>query len=187
MGDFIVKNVTGTLIEETSDNPNKRKYASQYGYIGYKLLSRFNLLVDYPKSTITLVKPDQKLKGYNLKNWISIPLEKTIFSKIKIGNQWLTIGWDTGAAPSVIKQSVAHNFKQTPCYQTHDTSCSLLMTPELTASNGAKLPGSWFIVQKLPKAMPFDALFGSNFFHSHLVYFDFSKHKVYVENEQASK
>lgn len=190
IGSFVVKNVKGTLMTKLwggHDEFFKETEASRNGVIGFGLLSKFNLLLDYPNSKAHLIKPQNKPTDYDIENWVSIPFQGHLLTKLKLNDKLVTLTWDTGAIPSNINQTVAQSLKQTPCPKNNpykgNEKCSRVETISLTTINNESLPTTWFSVQKMPPSVPFDGLVGSNFYAENLVYFDFDKHRIYVKGK----
>ncbi len=187
IGSFTIENVTGTLMTKLwggNEKGFKNTEASRNGVIGLGLLSKFNLLIDYPNATLTLIKPYNYPSQYNISNWVSLPFVEKLKTQLKIDGQIATLYWDTGAVPSIIKRPFASSLNLTPCPsrtsygQTH---CLRAETQNLETFAGGKLPNTWFMVEDIPSYAPFDALIGSNFFHENVVYFDFDNHIIYTK------
>ncbi len=189
LGSFTVKNVTGSLMAQLWASNHTQGFkateASKDGVIGLVLLSKFNLLLDYPNSKALLIKPNAKPHNYNINDWISIPFQDRLLTQLKLNGRTMTFGWDTGAVPSVIKQSVVKEFKQTPCPSNAPYAkrgCLSVVPQSLTTLSGKVTPKSWFRIDDIPSVAPFDGLFGANFFADNQVYFDFDNHLIYVNH-----
>lgn len=176
IGSFIVRNVKG--IEEPEMLKTK---ISSNGILGKGLLSKFNLLLDYKRSRIVLVKHTSKLISYDLSNWISFPTQTDLRTKLRLNGKTVTLLWDTGCTPSIIKPIIIKEL----IYQDHsyqpDFNASYFRTTLLTTMKDKKLPPASFLVKKLPSALHYDGAIGSNFYQKNLVYFDFYHHVIYVK------
>lgn len=183
LGNIKIKNVHGTLMKELWGNANQKSFkqteASKSGVIGIKLLSQFDFLLDYKNSRVIIEQSGEIANKYNVENWLSIPFTKPLNTHLHINKQNFNILWDTGCAPSIIKESLVAYFPQKTCpsYQSDCLSVDLkLLTPD-----GKQLPETWFKITKTPKYAPFDGIMGSNFYRENLVYFDFTHNKIYVK------
>ena len=152
--------------------------------MGFSLMARFNVLLDYPHSKIIFLKPHTKPTTYNIQNWIAIPFTGHLFTRLNFNNKPVLLSWDTGALPSVIKKSYASQFDQKPCPTDAPyarRNCISVKTTSFTTLNGLKLPDNWFVVtNSLPSVAPFDGLIGANFYANNPVYFDFDHHVICV-------
>lgn len=189
LGTFTVKNVKGTLMEKLwggNDANFKETEASRNGVIGFALLSKFNVLLDYPNAKVLLIKPTNQPFGFNFKRWVSMPFTGHLNTALKINGKLINVSWDTGAIPSVIRKTVASNFKNVPCpgnapYSRKD--CMSVETLSFTTDKDEELPNTWFKITDIPAYAPFDALIGANFYKENLVYFDFKNHRIYVKHQ----
>lgn len=187
IGSFVVHNVHGTLMSKLWGGHMKgfqATEASQNGVIGFALLSKFNLLLDYAHEKAILIKPHYNPSQYDITQWTSLPFQGHLLTQLKINNKTVTLSWDTGAVPSgIIKRSLARNFIQSTCANNSpytDKTCRGVATHSFTTLNDGKLPNTWFMVTDIPAFAPFDGLVGSNFYHANLVYFNFDQQRIYV-------
>lgn len=188
MGDFVMENVKGTVMPKLwggHDDFFQETEASRNGVIGLALLSKFNVLLDYPNSKAILIKSGNQPSHYDIQNWIAIPYKNQLLTKLMLNGKLVTLTWDTGAIPSDIKLSTAQKLQQIPCPKDSPYKqvgkCSRVATNSLMTLDGKRLPNTWFEVQDMPSFVPFDGLVGSNFYANNLVYFDFDKHIIYVK------
>lgn len=195
VGEFTLKNVKGTLMKKLwgSDNTFRETEASLNGVIGHKLLTHFNVLLDYANNKVIFYRLDAKPAKYDLTKWTSIPFHDNLQSDLKVNGKSLKISWDTAAAPSIIKSSATDYFKlkASPCPSNLPSYlCSRhsqrVNTDIFATHTGKNLPQTWFLVSNLPPEAPFDALMGSNFFEKNLVFFNFQQNKVYVKAQETS-
>lgn len=190
LGTFTVKNVEGILVEHLwggNDDKFKATEASRNGLLGYALLSKFNILLDYKNSEITLVKPGNTVTQYNIAKWSAILFDNHLHAKLNADGKLLTFSWDTGAIPSIISRKAAADFKQMHCPKNNpykesiDNCLRVNIASLLTTDNEFISNNTWFSVTDIPENAPFDGLIGSNFYANNLVYFDFDNHKIYVK------
>jgi len=187
IGTFVLHNVKGTLMTQLWGGRDKNfltTEASKNGVIGLGLLSKFNFLLDYPHAKLILLQPGNKPSNYPIQNWIVIPFQKNLTTKLKIDNNLLVLSWDTGAVPSIIKRMVAANFHQVMCpakTSYGDINCRRINTTVFSTTTNQELPNTWFMLADIPAAAPFDGLIGSNFFRNNAVYFDFGEDEIYVK------
>ncbi len=189
LGNFVIKNVKGISMSKLwggNDDGFKSTEASRNGVIGYALLAKFNVLLDYAHSKAILVKPGFNPAQYNVKKWSPVSFDEHLRTKLNLNGKVLTFTWDTGAIPSGISRSMANNFKQSLCpknnpYEGESNKCVRVETTSLRTMNNEALPDTWFNVADIPSFAPFDGLIGSNFYADNLVYFDFDNHKIYVK------
>lgn len=191
IGSFILKNVKGTLMrklwgyDKGFDEGFRATESLRNGIIGLPLLSKFNVVIDYPDSKLVLIKKSHKPFNYDIKNWIPIKFEGPLQTHLNIDGKSLILRWDTGATPSVIKSSVIKNYKKQSCQIEPPyilDNCSSIVTKSFTTNEGSKLPRTWFKIMNIPSYAPFDGLIGSNFFRENLVYCDFNDHYIYVKH-----
>jgi predicted aspartyl protease len=189
IGDFLLKNVKGLLVSKLWDSHHDKGFiateASQNGVIGFNFLSQFNVLLDYPSSKVTLIKRNTALNHYDVTNWVSIPFENHLLTHLKLNNRPMTMIWDTGAIPSVIKKSVVNYFKSMPCPRNapyFGKDCSAIEANFFSTAQNQLLPNTWFKITDIPSYAPFDGLIGSNFYRENLVYFDFDNHRIYIKH-----
>lgn len=191
LGEFTIKNVHGILVTHLwGGNYNdgfKVTEASRNGLMGYALLSKFNILLDYKNSKLILIKPGNTPTQYNLTKWTVIPFDNHLHTKLNINGKLLTFSWDTGALPSIISRKAATAFKQTKClkdspYKEPMDNCFRVETTSVTTINNKVISNTWLSVTDIPDAAPFDGLIGSNFYADNLVYFDFDNHKIYIKS-----
>lgn len=187
LGSFVIKNVTGTVMSKLwggQDKNFKPTEASRDGVIGYALLSKFNVLLDYAHEKAILIKPNYRPSQYNVTQWASVPFQGHLLTQLKINNKPVMLSWDTGAVPSgIIKRTTAKNFTQTSCAKHtpyRDKNCLRVKTTSFTTMDDQKFPNTWFMVDDIPSFAPFDGLVGSNFYQKNLVYFDFDQRRIYV-------
>lgn len=189
LGSFTVKNVEGILVEHLwggNDTSFKATAASRNGLLGYTLLSKFNILLDYKNSKLTLVKPGNTLTQYNIAKWRAVSFDDHLHTKLNADGKQLTFSWDTGAIPSIISRKAATAFKQIHCPKNNpynesiDNCFRVKVALLLTVDNEFISNNTWFSVTDIPENAPFDGLIGSNFYANNLVYFDFDNHKIYV-------
>lgn len=191
LGSFILENVHGAVLpnywNDLGLDRNKASIALANGMMGFPLLAQFNFLVDPQRSQLVLVKPHHQPKGYDIQNWPAVSFAGHLTTTLKLDGKSVTILWDTGAIPSIIKQTIAKHFSITPCPLdfpgAKEKNCSLVETHSLTTTKNEALPNTWFKVVPLPSYAPFDGLIGSNFFANHLVYFDMDHHKIFVKRQ----
>lgn len=187
LGDFIVKNVKGSEITHLWDSHDNTGFqetaAARNGVIGLALLSKFNILLDYPQAKAILVQPKNKLFTYDIDHWIAIPFSDRLRTSLKLNGKLMTMGWDTGSIPSIIKQSSVQDLKKAACPSNapYAKDCSGIITTIFQTTKGENLPNTWFKIRDIPAAAPFDALLGSNFYANNLIYFDFDHHAVYIK------
>jgi len=186
LGSFVIKNVKGIMMSKLwggNDEGFKENEASRNGVIGFSLLSKFNLLLDYPSSKALLVKRGENPIGYDISKWISIPFSGHFNTRLYLNGELRTISWDTGAIPSVIRKLA--NDKIIPCPgdapYSKKNGCLSIVSTQLTTEKNVFLPNTWFKIVSLPSYAPFDGLIGSNFYSENLVYFDFDKQQIYVK------
>ncbi len=188
LGSFTVKNVEGILVKHFwggDDQDFKVTEASRNGLLGYALLSKFNLLLDYKNSKLTLVKPANIPTQYDVTKWNAIPFDDHLHTKLNADGKQLTFSWDTGALPSIISRKTAAFFKQVHCpkdnpFKEPMDTCFRVVISSLTTGDEFISNNSWFSVTDIPDNAPFDGLIGSNFYMDNLVYFDFDHRKIYV-------
>lgn len=190
LGDFIVKNVKGILIKNLWDSQHNNNFqeteASRDGVMGYALLSKFNILLDYPQAKTILTKPHHQPEQYNLTNWHAIPFTDHVQTKLNLDGRILNFTWDTGAIPSKVNRKLAQKFPQINCpknnpYKDDSETCLRVETSLITENNGSFK--TWFSVEDFPATAPFDGLIGSNFYAENRVYFDFDNHKIYIDKK----
>ena len=189
LGDIVLKNVKGTLMEQLwggDDDGFISTEASENGVIGYDLLKKFNILLDYPNKQAVLFNKGEKPKNYDISNWIAIPFTDHLKTKVILNKKVLTLSWDTGSVPSIIKTSIANEMIISQCDQNtpygKEEDCKRIVTNSFyTLGDHAELPLTWFLVKDIPQQAPFDGLIGSNFYMEHLVYFDFAHHQILVK------
>ncbi len=186
IGDFVVKNVKGSLMTKLwggGDSGFKETEASRNGVIGYQLLSKFNLLLDYPHSKAILTKLNNPI-GYDVNQWIAVPFNGHLQSHLIVNNKPVIFVWDTGAVPSGIKKSIVTSFPKIQCSDEapyNKNNCVRIETYSFKTDAGNILPKTWFELSDIPSWAPFDGLIGSNFYKEHLVYFNFDKKFIYIK------
>ncbi|HZW61304.1 MAG TPA: aspartyl protease family protein [Candidatus Babeliales bacterium] len=192
IGSFVLKNVKGTMMSKLwggNDEDLKENEASKNGVIGFSLLSKFNLLLDYPNSKAILVKRGESPINYDVSKWISIPFTDHLNTHLYINGELRTISWDTGAIPSVIRKSSNDKLSSCPgdAPYSKKKDCISIKAMQFATVNNIRLPNTWFKVIKLPSYAQFDGLIGSNFYSENLVYFDFDKNLIFVRNVSSNK
>ncbi|MGE3919693.1 MAG: hypothetical protein AB7F64_01900 [Gammaproteobacteria bacterium] len=189
IGNFIIRNVKGTLMTKLwggNDAGFKDSEASRNGVIGYGLISKFNVLLDYSHSQAIFIKKGIRLKQYYIANWINVPFHKHLLTDLSLNKNRITLGWDTGAIPSIIKETSVKRLEKSTCtseetYKDKNSLC--IVTKNLFAVlTKQQMPNTWFLLENIPDGVPFDGLIGSNFFRENLVYFDFEDQNIYVKN-----
>jgi len=189
LGNIVLKNVNGTLMEELwggDDTDFISTEASDNGVIGYDFFKRFNVMLDYPNREVVFFSIDEKLKKYNISDWISIPFTEHLKTKVILNNEVITLGWDTGSVPSIIKKNVASKMVPSKCKQ--DTpygkrdDCEQIITNSFKIfANLINLPPTWFLIKDIPQEAPFDGIIGSNFYMEHVIYFDFKNQQILIK------
>lgn len=161
--------------------------ASRNGLLGYELLSKFNILLDYKNSKLILVKPNNMPAQYSIDKWNAISFDDHFHTELNADGKLIPFSWDTGAIPSIISCKAAAYFKQMHCpknnpYKEPADTCFRVEISSLTANNSKSISNNvWFSVTGIPDSAPFDGLIDSNFYANNLVYFDFDNHKIYVQ------
>lgn len=187
LGHITMHNVNGISIDEVwgGIDPIEQAGAFENGLIGLELLTQFNVLFNYPDSSITLLPHGQFSNEINSNKFKKIPftLQGGILTKMKINQQEVHLIWDTGAIPSILNHGKFDNMKLTPCplnlpYAGHD--CQIIKIDDFSTLSDHSLGETWFMVDNLPKNIHFDGLIGDNFFREHLVFFDFKNHQIYI-------
>lgn len=187
IGSFILSNVRATLMSALWGGRDKdfvTTEASRNGVLGLKLLAKFNILIDFPQSKLTLIQPNSHPAHYNVTDWVPIPFQENLATQLKLNGKPLNLDWDTGSVPSIMKREVAANFKQVRCPLSTsygEKNCLRVKTTSFTNTTDNRLPNTWFMIQDIPKSAPFDGLIGSNFFRENVVYIDFDQHKIFVK------
>ncbi len=190
LGAFTVKNVKGVVLDNSklwggNGQDFKETEASQIGLMGFPLLSEFNLLLDYPHAKLIVVKSGAKPTDYPVDQWISIPFQGHLLTKLNFDNKPILLSWDTGALPSVIKESFANSILKKPCptdapYAKKE--CSSIQSTSFSTTERKQLPNIWFkTINTLPPIAPFDGLVGSNFYADNMIYFDFDQKVIFVK------
>lgn len=191
VGSFVVKNVKGiTMSKPWGGNAEdfKETEASRNGVLGFSLLSKFNLLLDYPSSKAILIKRGEKPTDYDINKWIAIPFTGHLTTHLYLNGQLRTFSWDSGAVPSVIRKSATD--KITPCPDDAPYSkknCLSVESKQLSTEENVSLPNTYFKITNVPSYAPFDGLIGSNFYSENLVYFDFDKRLIFVNHATNDK
>ncbi len=196
LGSFTVKNVEGILVKHFwgglhGDDDFKVTEASRNGLLGYALLSKFNILLDYKNAKLILVKLGNTPAQYDVTKWNSVSFDDHLHTKLNADGKQLTFSWDTGALPSIMSRKTAGYFKQIPCpkdnpYKEPVSTCLRVEISSLKTDSELISNNTWFSVTDIPENAPFDALMGSNFYMDHLVYFNFDSHKIYVKEFDGS-
>lgn len=189
LGNFELKNVKGTLMPKLwgggGDNFMPTK-ASDNGVIGYNLLSKFNLLLDYPHAKVFLYKRGKRIAQFNFTRWINIPFTEQLHTNVSVNGKKMVLQWDTGSVPSVIKATSVKNMQTAKCRTNmsfgKDKNCRRLIVNNFYTAKGIKLPTTWLLIRDIPSFAPFDGLIGSNFYRKNLVYFDFDHNEIYVKS-----
>ncbi len=185
IGGFVVKNVPGSVMPPLTGQGFVQTDASRNGILGYKVLSQFNVLLDYPNSKVILVKREHLPRDYDVAGWTSVPFYGRLMTKLSIDGHSMVARWDTGALPSVIKSTSAKAFSQQSCppgFPYKLTLCRLVTYGLLQTPQGKFLAGNnWFQVQDIIPATPFDVIIGSNFYAKNLTYFDFDQQRIAVK------
>lgn len=190
LGSFKIKDVNATIMPHLWDSHHNVGFinsaASENGIIGYELVSKFNLLLDYPHARAILINPNHHFTKTLEHSWTAIPFHGKTLTPLILNGKPMLFGWDTGAIPSIIKTSAAQNIPQFPC-PSHapyaNKPCKAVITKTLKTVSGNKtLPNTWFSLRNIPAQAPFDGLFGGNFFMKNQVYFDFQHHIIYVHS-----
>lgn len=188
IGSFTLQNVEGQVLSKLwgSSRGFKKTTASKDGLLGFDFLSQFNVLLDYPHKRLILVNPAATPLEYPLKNWVAIPYTGHLLTQLRFNGKPISVSWDTGAAPSVIRKNYAKAFSVLPCPSKAPYAlfaCDSIISSSFTTAAGHRLPGIWFkLTDNLPDRAiaPFDGLVGANFYANNLVYFDFAHHKIFV-------
>lgn len=190
LGKFNIKNVKGILVEHLwgsshGEDRFKATDASRNGLLGYTLLSKFNILLDYKNSKMTLIRPGKTFTQHDVTKWKAIPFDNHLNTKLNVNGKLLAFSWDTGAIPSIISRKAATSFKQIQCpkdnpYKEPMDQC-VRVEANLSTVNNSVISHTWFSITDIPDAAPFDGLIGSNFYANNLVYFDFDNHTIYVQ------
>lgn len=189
IGGFKLHQVKASLMDPApwdGDQDFKHTAASDNGMIGFALLKEFNFLLDYPHKKMVLAKKGHQPQDYNLQNWHKMDFTGQFLTKIQMNGQWLSFSWDTGAIPSVIKQSLGQQFPVSACPANKPYSrnhCQSIVTSRFITASQQSLPNTWFRLRSFPDYVPFDGLIGANFFEKNPVYFDFDHHQISVAPE----
>jgi predicted aspartyl protease len=166
--------------------PKENAGAFKYGLMGMKFLSQFNLLIDYSHHKLILIKNNENPIGYHLGKWITIPfvLDGGIMTEAKINNYSAKLIWDTGAVPSIIRSSDTFGSTPKQCSKKlpyEKNNCILIKTKTFSVA-GKALPNTWFMLENLPKNIPFSGLVGDNFFRNNIVFINFKNKTLAIYN-----
>ena len=194
IGQFTIHNIHAALINKLwgGNSPKKIPGAFQYGVIGMKFLSQYNVLFDYPHAKLILAKHNYFPRAYRSYDWIKIPfaLDGGVMTTTQINNHApVKLIWDTGAVPSIINSN--NTFGSTPTHCPHDLPypiCQkkllkpLLYTKQFSV-DGKKLPNTWFKLEKLPSFVPFTGLVGDNYFRNNLIFVNFKNKTIWIHSD----
>lgn len=175
LGNFIIKK-----IQCLEYSPWGGKGASKIGVVGLNLMARFNIIIDYKKSRIILIKGNDYPPNYNVNAWPKIPflLEDNIITTARVGFKTIKLLWDTGAILSFIKPTVKLPGKVKTCSKkvtTYLNNCRKIYIEDFRMGN-TNFGNIIFYAHSMP-GLPInvDGLLGRNFFETHVIYINFTK------------
>ncbi len=167
-----------TLWDE--ENKGKNIVHSQYGSIGWPLLTKNNLLIDLQNSTIILSNDTGKLKeaGYNLNELTAVPIELTsigiiLQAKTDLGTQRFLL--DTGSTLNLIEAHLVENQKCT--LEKHGLS---LFTTSFFILNNQDFGRLDLHPYPITPTLGINGILGIPFLKDHIVYLDFSSKVAYL-------
>lgn len=192
IGQFTLRNVRGGVMSKLWGGNDKgfiQTGASKNGVIGLKLLSKYGVLLDYAHSRVILTSANTYPKEYDVRRWINIPFELKggIFTNTTINGLSENLIWDTGALPSIIRETPVLRaksiiYKGNPDY-CDESDCRILKAKRFII-NKTIIPNNWFLLSQIEEDLPFDGFIGANYFEQNNVFFDFQNKRIYIQNNQ---
>ncbi len=167
-----------TVIREQNANiPSKRR-----GTVGFSLLKRKNLLLDFPHARLAFIDKDNRQVGYPVEDMLKVPFEMTASGVIinigtDMGEKKFLV--DTGATMTALRSSECCPEKY------HKDSCEqdCFVTSQFVI--GGKNFGDMVVypLDITPEMDKIDGFLGMTFLMDHVVYIDFREKMLYIGDE----
>lgn len=173
LGDAMFTDVVGRL--DVHDPSYPGPHVGQMGFLGSGLLKAYQVVVDYPHLTITLIArgenevPSENCQG-TVVPFLSEKVEPITQAVTDFGR--LTLWWDTGSPVSLISRRVTRE-AQVP-------QSKVVVTTRLSLGNADF--GPWrFRISQFSLAPSFDGFIGYDFFARHIVCIDYPGRRVAIQ------
>ncbi len=175
LGDFVFNDVKG--IEY---HPWGGEGAPKDGIVGFDLIARFNLVIDFSKSAVILVRGNNYPPGYDIGSWPKVPFAVNghMIASAKVNDKTISLIWDTGTPVSSLKLQTIISGDVASCSKTilfkiaaDPNTCKAIAAAEFIMGERDFGPMT-FYTRSMP-ALPADGMIGDDFFRTHIVYIDF--------------
>ncbi|MBY0530132.1 MAG: hypothetical protein K2P51_08105 [Rhabdochlamydiaceae bacterium] len=185
--DVVVKEISKEFISNTTIFVNKARSENKKicvsGSIGRPLLTKTNLLLDFPNSKIHFCDDPNLLKktGFNIENWSEADFEigrTGVVIKVETDLGQIRLSLDTGTTLTMLRES---------SYSIDPPTGQAYGLPYFTSSKfhiGTKDFGnvSIYFYKITPEVQETDGILGMDFLQSHPVYLDYRSQKIYIGN-----
>ncbi|QSR86023.1 aspartyl protease family protein [Candidatus Methylacidiphilum infernorum] len=181
LGPLFVKNVPALIVSQLHQKPYARGYNFQ-GVLGMDLLSRFNLLIDYPNRVINLLKKDiaaEDIVAKGSKMVAEIPFflnpQGLIFLKGKCRLKEFLFLFDTGSRdyPMEFSKELVQALKPSQGSLDDPLSCVTLGCLQIKGLRGDSTPLS--LEMPTLEKIPFGGIIGNSLLHRYKLFFDFQR------------
>lgn len=181
LGNTTIRAVNGVEFSDKHMNSLGIESAANGGILGLPLIKKFNVQLNYPKSSISLYQYNENNnsnQNHHGKNIRFTMHNGVIETSELINNKKIPLAWDTGAVSSLNENVIPQGLQ---------SSCPVSMSPKILcyktkAGDAVNFRGAWFYILPLfSSKMPFKGFVGSQFFHKHVVTFDFKKQLITID------
>lgn len=186
LGDFVLNDIKG--IEY---HPWGGEGAPKNGIVGFNLIARFNVVIDFSHSVVILVRGNGHPPGYDVGSWPKAPfiIDGHMITRAHVNGKAISLIWDTGTPVSSIKQQTIISGDVKKCSKTvlfkvaaRPDTCREIAAPEFIMGDRNFGPMT-FYTRSMP-GLPVDGMIGDDFFKAHVVYIDFANKTVAITNAE---
>ncbi len=159
--------------------------APKNGIVGYDLISKFNVIIDFPAAKIVLIDGGAAPPGYDIASWPRVPFNTKgrMITEAKIKDKTLSLLWDTGTPLSSVKlgDQIAGDVaacSTTVLFQLAETeaTCRKITTADFVM--GEHDFGHITLHTRQMPGLPADGMIGDDFFRQYIVFIDFRDRMV---------
>jgi hypothetical protein len=183
LADFALENIRG--IEY---HPWGGRGAPKNGIVGFDLIAKFNVVIDFSKSRIALIRGTTFPPGYDVAAWPKVPFtaDGHMLTEATVNGRSIRLLWDTGTPVSSIKTTIklagdVQNCSRIVLFKlaSNPRTCKKITTPDFVM-HGHDFGHMIFHTRSMP-GLPADGMVGDEFFQDHTVYIDFTNRIAAIE------
>jgi hypothetical protein len=182
LGDFVANDVRGIEYHAWGGEG-----APKNGSLGFDLIAKFNVVIDFRNLKIFLIKGTGYPPGYDIDAWPKVPFtaDGRMITDATVNDKVIRLLWDTATPASSIKTTTKISGNVQSCSETilfklatNSSICKKITTTNFVIG-GHDFGSMVFHTRSMP-GLPVDGMVGDDFFEDHVVYLDFARRMVAI-------